>query len=205
MCKAREIHCRNSSCCRSIGWYVTQPCMPFISANKGMPLAYDGSRDLNWNTSTSDCGVPRVVSTRKSSSRSCQPCCWEALRSEFAFMRDWAYVAKSHRKWLEESPGDSLLWRRTKSRLRREYDAAQCQGKKRKRVDGSVELPTPPLSREPSQQETRPGPSTYPNTVDHRGCYPTPPEEFINIECLDPSELTILPQNPNVASANGQD
>ncbi|EGR50751.1 uncharacterized protein TRIREDRAFT_105176 [Trichoderma reesei QM6a] len=205
MCKAREIHCRISNCCRPIGWYVMQPCMPFTRANLGMPLAYDGSRDLNWNTSTSDCGVPRVVSTKKSTSRSCQPCCLEALFSEFSFMQDWAYVAKSHRKWLEESPGDSLLWRRTKTRLRREYDEAQLRGKKRKRMDESVALPTPPLSRESSQQETRPAPSAYPSMVGPQSCYPTPPVEFIDIECLDPSKLTIHPPTSSAASPSEQD
>ncbi|KAL6895722.1 hypothetical protein HDV57DRAFT_521017 [Trichoderma longibrachiatum] len=207
MCKAREIHCRNSACCRSIGWYVTQPCTPFIKANQGMPPAYDGSRDVNWNTSTSDCGVPRVVSTRKSTSRSCQPCCWEALCAEFSLVRDWSYAARPHRKWLEEMPGDSLLWRRTKARLRREYDEAHPQGTKRKRIDESAELPTPPLSRESSQQETRPGQSTYPNMVDPHGSYPTPSEsmEFIDIESLDPSKLTIHPPTPTPASPSGQD
>ncbi|TFB06474.1 hypothetical protein CCMA1212_001822 [Trichoderma ghanense] len=206
MCKASEIHCCNSSCCRPVGWYVKQPCTPFVKANQGMPPAYDGSRDLNWNTSTSDCGVPRVVSTRKSASRACQPCCWKALCLEFAFVQDWAYVAKSDRQWLAESPGDSLLWRRTKTRLRREYDEAhQFQGKKRKRVNESAELPTPPLSRESSQQETRPGPSTYPSMTGPLDCYPTPPQEFIDPAQLDLSDTSIYPPAPTATSPSGQD
>ncbi|PTB65473.1 hypothetical protein BBK36DRAFT_5915 [Trichoderma citrinoviride] len=205
MCKASEIHCRDSSCCRPIGWFVVQPCTPFLKANKGMPPAFDGSRDLNWNTSTSDCGVPRVVSTKKSTCRTCQPCFWKALCSNFALVQDWAYVAKTHRKWLAENPGDGLLWRRTKARLRREYDQSHSQGKKRKLADESFEMLTPPLSRQSSQPETSPNTSIYASTADNLGWYPTPPENCIDPECLGPSVLSINPPGPTAASPGGQD
>ncbi|KAL6868585.1 hypothetical protein J3F83DRAFT_714838 [Trichoderma novae-zelandiae] len=206
MCKASEIHCRDGDCCRSIGWYVVQPCTPFVKANAGMPRAFDGSRDMNWNTSTSDCGVPRVVSSKKSSVRTCQECSWKALRLNFAVVQDFAGGARFNREWLKKNPGDSLLWRRTKTRLRREYDQSQSQGKKRKRPAVDDQLPTPPMSRESSQQETPPGTSIYPSMVDQLGCYYlTPPEEFINAGCLDPLSTSIEPPVPTAASPSGQD
>ncbi|PKK53604.1 hypothetical protein CI102_1842 [Trichoderma harzianum] len=143
MCGAKEIYCCQIHCIRPIGWYIVEPCEAFVIANSLLTQhpAGSGSWSWNWNTSTCGCSVPRVVRRQRCRYRSCITCCWSTLHSTFTAMQQWANAAREYPEWWAQSHGDNLLFRRTKRRLRSEYDQSRKDKGKKRAIDVQQALP----------------------------------------------------------------
>lgn len=143
MCGAKEVYCCQIHCIRPIGWYIVEPCEAFVIANSLLTQhpADSGSWSWNWNTSTCGCSVPRVVRRQRCRYRSCITCSWSTLHSTFTAMQQWANAAKEYPEWWAQSHGDNLLFRRTKRRLRSEYDQSRRDKGKKRAIDVQQAFP----------------------------------------------------------------
>ncbi|KAL7793002.1 hypothetical protein V8C37DRAFT_416185, partial [Trichoderma ceciliae] len=88
------------------------------------------SWNWSWNTTTCGCSVPRVLRRQRCRYRSCGKCVGNALHSTFTAMQQWAESAEKYPEWWTEREGDHLLFRRTKMRLRNEYERSHSENGK---------------------------------------------------------------------------
>lgn len=133
MCGAEEIYCRKNHCIQPVGWYIIEPCDAFAIANSAATQAFDGVvGSLNWNAATCGCSIPRVLKRQRCRYRTCSECAWIAMNSTFTTMQQWAEGAKEYPARWAQREGDYLLFRRTKMRLKSEYEHSQRKNGKQR-------------------------------------------------------------------------
>lgn len=135
MCGAKEIYCCQSHCIQPVGWYIVEPCDAFTNTNSATIQAFDGAVwSLNWNSTTCGCSVPRVLRRQRCRYRTCSKCSWIAIDLTFTTMQLWAESAREYPTWWTQSKGDYLLFRRTKMRLKSNYELSQGKNGKQRAI-----------------------------------------------------------------------
>lgn len=135
MCGAKEVYCRQSHCVQPVGWYIIEPCDAFTTANSATLQAFDSvAWSLNWNTTICGCSVPRVLRRQRCRYRTCSKCVCIAMKSTFKIMQEWAESAKEYPAWWTQGKGDYLLFRRTKMRLKSDYELSQSKNDKQRTI-----------------------------------------------------------------------